>query len=277
MKRSALLVAAFSVIMTLALPFVGGGGPSLFSATRAEAETAQVPTFASDIVAAPATGTVTAAATPARSAEELTSDTEHLAQRPVPEVVTVEVPEANDTAVRRAAVESVGLACPTVAGGTNATAPGRTAGGGVITGTTTADLVAFAAQYNAIRVAQCLQPVPADNFRHDSCMEDRLIWMAEDPSDDPLSAWGHVGSVRSDGVPSVGCDGNLAGGSGDTGASVAAKWWESAAHRTSLYKPSYEGAIAGVCVYFAATHGGVGTTFNEAPNFMRASARWGGC
>ncbi|MBF0673324.1 MAG: hypothetical protein IR160_12160 [Salinibacterium sp.] len=272
MKRSALLVAAFSVIMTVALPFVGGGGPSLFSATRAEADQTQVPTFASDpavVAESPATDARPLVA--ARPAAELASDTEHLAQRPIPAVAAVE------TAERRTAVEAVGLACPTAAGGTAATAPARTAGGGVITGTTPADLAAFAAQYNAIRVANCLQPVPSENFRYDSCMEDRLVWMAEDPSDDPLSAWGHMGSVRSDGVPSVGCDGNLAGGSGDTGASVADKWWSSGAHRASLYKPGYEGAIAGVCIYFAATHGGVGTTFNEAPNFMRAAARWGGC
>src|SRR5690606_9959329 len=101
----------------------------------------------------------------------------------------------------------------------------RTAGGGLITGTTSDDLTAFAAEFNAIRVANCLQPVPLANFRHDTCMEDRLVWMAEDPSDDPLSAWGHMGSVRSDGLASVGCDGNLAGGTGDSGASVAAKWW----------------------------------------------------
>jgi hypothetical protein len=115
------------------------------------------------------------------------------------------------------------------------------------------------------------------NFRYDACMEDRLVWMAEDPSDDPLSAWGHVGSVRSDGVASVGCDGNLAGGNGDTGASAATKWWGSPAHRTSLYKPDFAGAAAGVCVFFAATHGGVGTSFNEPASFTRAAARWAGC
>ncbi|MCW4385155.1 hypothetical protein OH146_05125 [Salinibacterium sp. SYSU T00001] len=276
MKRSATLVAAFSVILTVALPFVGGSGPSIFSATRAEAGVVQVPTFATD----PATAQALAesgegvgaggAVTSARPAAELTADSEHLAQRPLPEIEAA-------AEQRRNAIEEVGLACPTAAEGTHATAPGRSAAGGVITGTTTSDLATFAERYNAIRVANCLQPVPAANFRYDSCMEDRLIWMAEDPSDDPLSAWGHLGSVRSDGVPSVGCDGNLAGGSGDTGSSVADKWWESSAHRESLYKPDYPGAVAGVCVYFAATHGGVGTTFNEAPNFVRAAARWASC
>jgi len=105
-------------------------------------------------------------------------------------------------------------------------------------------------------------------------MEDRLFWMAEDPSTDPASAWGHVGSVRSDGVPSVGCDGNLAGGSNNTGTTVAQKWWDSSSHRTSLYKPSYTGSTAGVCILFAMTHGGVP---NEPYSFTRAAARWVSC
>jgi hypothetical protein len=98
--------------------------------------------------------------------------------------------------------------------------------------------------------------------------------MAEDPSTDPASAWGHMGSVRSDGVPSVGCDGNLAGGSGNTGATVAQKWWNSSAHRASLYRPSVSGPVGGVCIYFAMSHGGIP---NEPYSFTRAAARWGGC
>ncbi len=58
-------------------------------------------------------------------------------------------------------------------------------------------------------------------------MEARLFWMAESPSEDPMDAWGHMGSVRIDGVPSPGCDGNLAGGYGNSGATVASKWWDS--------------------------------------------------
>src|SRR5690606_21234345 len=142
---------------------------------------------------------------------------------------------------------------------------------------TSADIALFAARYNATRVANCLTPVPFANFRYDSCMEARLIWMAEDPSDNPLSAWGHIGSTRSDGVPSVGCDGNLAGGSGDTGTSVATKWWNSTSHRNSLYKPGYTGPTANVCIGFAATHGGVGTTVGEPASFLRAAARWLSC
>ena len=139
-------------------------------------------------------------------------------------------------------------------------------------GRTSDDLASFAAAYNSIRVANCLSPVPMSNFRYDSCMEDRLFWMAEDPSPDPASAWGHMGSVRSDGVPSYGCDGNLAGGSGNSGATVAQKWWNSTAHRNSLYRPN--SGIGGVCIYFAMTHGGVP---NEPYSFTRAAARWGGC
>jgi hypothetical protein len=112
------------------------------------------------------------------------------------------------------------------------------------------------------------------NIRYDSCMETRLFWVAEDPSTDPNSAWGHIGSVRSDGVPSVGCDGNLAGGSGNTGATVAQKWWDSLSHRASLYRPSYTASTAHVCILFAMVHGGIP---NEPYGFTRAAARWIAC
>jgi len=164
-------------------------------------------------------------------------------------------------------------ACPSGIGGGFGGAPSRVSSGGVA-GTTSDDLASFAAQYNSIRVANCLQPVPAANFRYDSCMEDRLFWMAEDPSTDPASAWGHRGSVRSDGVPDRGCDGNLAGGYGNTGATVAQKWWDSTAHRASLYRPEVAGSTTGVCIYLAVTHGGVP---DEPYSFTRAAARWGGC
>src|ERR1019366_7636890 len=117
-------------------------------------------------------------------------------------------------------------ACPTAIGGSTAGAPGASDASG-IPGTSSADLASFALQYNAIRVANCLQPVPFANIRYSSCLQDRLWWMADDPSTNPLSAWGHTGTaVRSDGVPIVGCDGDLAGGSGYTGASVASAWWD---------------------------------------------------
>jgi len=152
-------------------------------------------------------------------------------------------------------------------------APGAVSALGV-QGTTSDDLASFAYQYNAIRVANCLEPVPYGNFYYDSCMEQRLFWMAEDPSLDPASAWGHEGSVRSDGVPSVGCDGNLAGGSDNSGSTVARKWWESSAHRESLYRPGNTGSTAGVCIAFAMTHGGIP---NEPYAFTRAAARWTSC
>jgi hypothetical protein len=139
-------------------------------------------------------------------------------------------------------------------------------------GTTSADLEQFARAYNAIRVANCLPPIALENFHFDACMQARLFWMAEDPSTDPTSAWGHVGSVRSDGVASTGCDGNLAGGKSNTPAIVAQKWWDSLPHRATLYRP--DDAIGGVCIYFAMTHGGVP---NEDYDFVRAAARWDQC
>jgi hypothetical protein len=152
-------------------------------------------------------------------------------------------------------------------------APGAVSGGGV-GGTTTDDLSQFAVTYNAIRVGNCLPAVPLANFRYDSCMEQRLFWIAEDPSTDIRSAWGHIGSVRSDGVPSVGCDGNLAGGNGNSSATFAQKWWDSASHRNSLYRPGDTGLTSGVCIYFAMTHGGVP---DEPYSFTRGAARWDAC
>jgi hypothetical protein len=163
--------------------------------------------------------------------------------------------------------------CGMSVNGTPGSAPGKVSPKGV-QGTTTADIASFAKQYNAKRVANCLKPVPMANFRYDSCMEARLFWMAEDPSTNPASAWGHIGTRRSDGVPSVGCDGNLAGGYNNSGATVANKWWTSAPHRTSLYKPTYTGSTASVCIYFAMTHGGVP---DEPYVFTRAAAQWKSC
>ncbi len=163
--------------------------------------------------------------------------------------------------------------CPAAISGTVGSAPSKVSPKGV-KGTSTADLSSFAVAFNSMRVANCLRPVPPANFRYDSCMEARLFWMAEDPSTDPSSAWGHIGTKRSDGVPSVGCDGNLAGGMNNTGQTVATKWWKSTAHRASLYKPSHKTSTANVCIFFAMTHGGVP---NEPVAFTRAAARWGSC
>ncbi|WP_423918594.1 hypothetical protein ACPEEZ_10705 [Frigoribacterium sp. 2-23] len=137
------------------------------------------------------------------------------------------------------------------------------------------DLAAFAQRYAEIRAENCLDPIPTANIRFDACQEQYLTWIKDDPSGDPLSAWGHKGQVeRSDGVPPVGCDGNLAGGPGDTGATSADKWWESDAHRASLYRPTFRGDVSGVCIGFAAVRGGVP---DDGDSFVRASARWYFC
>jgi hypothetical protein len=281
MKRSILLGAVFTTVMVLVLPFVGGGGPSFLTPANASTATAAItsPVIASAVVDTRAATAIAAAMTAVdveRAADApLTTDVEHLAQKPVPKPLppVTAAGRASGTEQRRAILAEQGLSCPGNVGGGVGGAPGRVSGGGV-QGTTTDDLASFAATYNSIRVANCLHPVPMSNFRYDSCMEDRLFWMAEDPSTDPSSAWGHIGSVRSDGVPSYGCDGNLAGGSGNTGATVAQKWWNSTSHRNSLYRPSVTGPVGGVCIYFAMTHGGVP---NEPYSFTRAAARWGGC
>jgi hypothetical protein len=168
--------------------------------------------------------------------------------------------------------------CPAAIGGSTAGAPGASDPSG-IPGTTSADLASFAAEYNALRVANCLTPIPYANIRYSSCLQDRMWWMADDPSTDPTSAWGHTGSaVRSDGVPIVGCDGDIAGGNGYTGATAASEWWTSLDHRASLYQPLFAGNVAGVCIAFAVSHGGVNVPGpNEPYSFVRAAAYWYSC
>jgi hypothetical protein len=135
-------------------------------------------------------------------------------------------------------------------------------------GTTSDDLASFARRFNEIRVGACLAPIPPANFRFDQCLQDRLFWVAEDPSGSPGSAWGHR-PQRSDGAPVVGCDGNLAGGNNYSGATVADRWWQSASHQQSLSRPAATANPATVCIGFAMTHGGVP---NEPVSFVRASA-----
>ena len=236
---------ALATVVVLALPFLGGAGPGLATAAHADAGTST-------------TG-------PAERGHDRPNTV-----RSTGPVGTAGI--ASGTLERRASAAAEGLTCPAAIGGraTGATPDSYTASG---VGTTTqTDLVEFAAAYNAIRVENCLEPIPFDNFTYDPCMEQRLFWMAEDPSEDPMSAWGHLGSERSDGVPSVGCDGNLAGGTGNTGSTVAYKWWVSQAHRDSLYRPGAE--TEGVCIAFAMSHGGIP---NEPYPFTRAAARWYDC
>ena len=100
------------------------------------------------------------------------------------------------------------------------------------------DLASFANTYNAIRVANCMTPLPASNFYWSGCIETRLNYLAD------TGQWGHFSSVPGqDGQ----CDSNLAGGVGNTGATVAQKWWDSPDHRASLYR----GGVG--CVAFAMT------------------------
>lgn len=280
MKRIAFLASVFTTALVLVMPFVGGGGPGLGASAAASDQTDSTlsaliaPAPQSVAVARGESGTVIAAdaaavtAQTAANAASATQDSEHLAQKPVPKPVPPATASPDD---RRAYLASQGQSCPGDPGGSVGGAPGITSPLGV-GGTTSDDLASFARQYNAIRIANCLDPIPYGNFRYDPCMEQRLFWMAEDPSLDPSSAWGHMGSVRSDGVPSVGCDGNLAGGSGNTGTTVAQKWWDSLAHRATLYRPG--SSIAGVCIGFAMTHGGVP---NEPYEFTRAAAVWTYC
>jgi hypothetical protein len=285
MKKTIILGTVFTLVLILVMPFVGGSGPSFLAPANAAATGAIMPAAATDPVVASddaAAGVVTvrtASVVQTAQAASAIPDTEHLAQKPVPKpvVVTPQVASSRDggASVRRAAKAAAGAACPGSGGGGGG-APGISdpQGQGMISGTTSGDIQSFSAAYNAIRAQNCLDPIPAGNFRYDSCMEDRLFWIAEDPSTDSNSAWGHSGTPRSDGVPARGCDGNLAGGSGNSGATVAQKWWDSIPHRLSLYRPSYAGGTGGVCIYFAMVHGGIP---NEGPGFTRAAARWGGC
>jgi len=286
MKRFAFLATVVTTVLVLVLPFMGGGGPGLIVRAVADSglatpssspitspQTSQVVdrTLSVTVTPAPAGSAVTAsesAATDAAASAPAGYDPSGLdgavaaiGGDPWDQVAHVSAPGFLNQV-------TAGSGCPTLGSVNVGTAPSARSGLGV-PGTTSDDVQTFAAQYNAIRIANCLPPVT--RFVYDSCMEARLFWMAESPSPDPLDAWGHIGTVRIDGVPSVGCDGNLAGGSGNTGATVAQKWWDSTAHRASLYRPGT--SVAGVCIALAMTHGGI----DEPYSFTRAAARWVTC
>ena len=285
MKRSALLMTVFATVFVLVIPFVGGSGTGPLSAAIAD-DASNAQSIASlSVSAANSSGARATASGPteesivaarAAATESLSQDSEHLAQKPVPAPAPVVAVEASGgggaagSAGTQSGYQAEAQGCPGDAGGGVGGAPGSSSGQGVA-GTTSDDLASFAYQYNAIRVANCLQPIPYGNFYYDSCMEARLFWMAESPSTDPLDAWGHMGSVRSDGVPSNGCDGNLAGGSDNSGATVAQKWWDSYDHRVSLYRP--DSGVDGACIAFAMSHGGI----DEPYSFTRSAARWTSC
>jgi hypothetical protein len=295
--RSAITLATvFATVLLLVLPFFGGAAPSPISdAANADSRGGFLVSLAP---AAPTDTDIEAAVAALKQQESVvvivaaapapTADAEHLAQKPVPPPAPPEISKASrasGTEGRRAALAAAGQSCPGNVGGSTGSAPGAVSPGGV-QGTTSADLASFASKYNAIRVANCLNPVPLANFRYDSCMESRLAWMAEDPHAVPGNTWGHAGvhsiepdangNYYSDIVPSRGCDGNLAGGSGMSAAGAAQRWWDSTAHRNSLYRPSNTGSTAGVCIYFAMTHGD-GNNGGEPASFGRAAARWSGC
>jgi len=284
MGRVPFLTAAFTVVLVGVVPFVGGGGPGLTEIATANS-VVRSPLFASTatgpiekavpVVAIASIERVTEESLAAElkaEAKALTADSEHLAQKAVPKPKPIVVASNGTASVEqiRAAYAAAGQSCPGNVGGGVPGAPGRSSSQGV-PGTTSGDLASFAYAYNSIRVANCLQPIPLSNFRYDSCMEERLFWMAESPSSNPADGWGHNGTTRSDGVPARGCDGNLAGGSGNSGATVASKWWSSGAHRASLYRPG--ASTGGACIAFAMTHGGI----DEPYSFTRAAARWTWC
>jgi uncharacterized protein YkwD len=276
MRMFACLATAFLAVVVLIVPVAVGNGPEPEGPTVADSGSAS-PRIAT--ITAPATipeivGPRVASAV-SETLRELSPtpqntiqvSAEHLAQQPVVAPIS-NGSDSSGTNDRRAGVGEPTSGCVTAATQSTSGAPAITSSGGVA-GTTSDDLTAFAYQYNAIRAAHCLPPVA--RFVYDACMETRLFWIAESPSSNPADAWGHMGSVRSDGVPSVGCDGNLAGGSGNTGVTVATKWWDSTAHRASLYRPGT--SVTGVCIAFAMTHGGNGDPYS----FTRAAARWISC
>lgn len=282
MGRVSLLTTALTVVLVGVIPFAGGGGPGFTDIATAQSEVRSQPfgSTSTELVMQRTSAVVTTSTEESLAAERVTGGTARSvdSDRPAPKAVSkpkpivVTVPGGGSVSIVaiRAAYAAAGQACPSDVGGSVAGAPSRTSPLGVA-GTTSSDLVSFAYAYNTIRVANCLQPFPLSNFRSDSCMEDRLFWMAESPSSDPLDGWGHNGTRRSDGVPTRGCDGNLAGGTNDTGATAASKWWTSSAHRASLYRPG--ASIAGACIVVAITHGGI----DEPYSFTRAAARWMWC
>lgn len=127
--------------------------------------------------------------------KSLTSDWEHLAQKPVPKPLPPVDAAGAASGPTNAALRSRRRDSPAPDSARAArAAPGAVSALGV-PGTTSDDLASFAYQYNAIRAENCLEPV--SYFVYDSCMEARLFWMAESPSPDPMDA---LGSHRAPGA-----------------------------------------------------------------------------
>ena len=284
LKRSAFLATAVAAAAVMALPYLSGGGaPASPISTSAIGATI--------ISGAPTSAGRDAASEVAAITDATISEIPATVQSVVQSAGQSDGGSGDDVEGPQNRVKSGAdgqgvvtreksdvKSCASGVSGTPNSAPGVTSKGGV-PGTTSSDLAAFAAAYDQIRIANCLDPIPLANIRYNSCLEQRLFWMAEDPSPNPSSAWGHTSTAkRSDGVPIVGCDGDLAGGMGDTGASVAQAWWTSIDHRSSLYEPAFTGNVGDICIGFAMTHGGISVPGpNEPYAFTRSAAIWVRC
>jgi hypothetical protein len=279
LRGSVFFATAVAAAAVLIVPFVAGTqtlASSSTSASRGSTIVASSEASTSADKASETAGVADATVTqqPATLRSVTKQNTQGTQDSAGPRVANV----GSGTAVRTAPGGTSTKICAANVSGSTASVSTPTSTNGV-EGTTSADLAAFAATYNATRVANCLQPIPLANFKYDSCMQDRIFWMADDPSSNPASAWGHTSTAkRSDGLKIVGCDGDLDGGTGYTGSTVATDWWNSTDHRESLYQPSYTGSVADVCIGFAMTHGGYNATPpNEPITFVRAIAAWESC
>ena len=300
LRGSVVFATAIAAAAVLAGSFVTGTATLADSSTATSGAVTIVASSSSSSVASSTGETVTDAtstgAAQPKKTGSVTDDTADPQSNPLRSVVRDVAPEGQTNVGPRAAGVAISSAsaagaapgggttttstkiCPSTVTGTPNTVVTPTSANGV-EGTTSDDLAAFATNYNQIRIANCLQPIPVANIRYDSCMQDRIFWMADDPSSNPASAWGHTSTAkRSDGLAIAGCDGDLDGGMGFTGSSVATDWWNSSDHRASLFQPAYTGSVADVCIGFAMTHGGYNATPPDEPtSFVRAIAAWETC
>ena len=125
------------MLVIVALPFVGGGGPGLTGLAVADPSVAAAPMLASVIAAEQSQPADQAAlrysgsdqvveARIVAESKSLTSDWEHLAQKPVPKPLPPvdAAGAASGTNERRAALEAQGLSCPGFSAGGTSGAPG---------------------------------------------------------------------------------------------------------------------------------------------------------
>src|SRR4051794_20051616 len=119
MKRIMGLGVVFATVLVLALPFFGGGGPSFFVPAAAAAQ-AQTPVGATSTVVSTGASLQAAAALdaimpigpvvpPTMRTVPVSTDWEHVAQKPVPKPIPVTAAgAASGTAERRAARAAAG-------------------------------------------------------------------------------------------------------------------------------------------------------------------------